>query len=763
MSRRPAPARARPRSPAPWPGRVRGDAGGGERGGRRERGRRIERGGGDSRRRHAVVAELGEHAQRRRARFDVRRRRAATQACPRAAERPRGPRRRRPAPSATSASGVSAPSAGPSGRLSSAASASWRASPPRARASASSSCNSRVCARQRGVRSAGDVRRQRPAARRRQCAVRRAAALRREAPRMPATRPALPAARSRRARANRRGSSARESSGNSPRGSRDQASASRGRLREIGIAGVEELEQRRRHDMLRAAALRADARPSPMMAARRISVGRLGSAASENSGCSEPALGWRPSPRQAAATMLACRPSRALISSGAAGASERRPRPQIAMARNRCPRWAPRIARERGARRADRRVARARPAPRAADRAPPRSWRSTGRCAAPPFPARRRSPRWGRGAHPSRERCLLVADREPHQRRRRVAVAQHADEIDDRSLRGLVGLGDDLEQRTQHAAAERDARIIHVRVAVHRRQKPLEQRRQQPAACRRVLAGRKRVRELRFEIGQSASQVGELQRQTARLGDGFVVVRRAQQLVQRIRRLLLVAAANEQPRERERRRRIRVVRDGRPVGRDRLLVRASARLQFADACQRLRIRSCGSGRRVRQGARHVMARERDVGDLQVGFARPSRRQPRDVIEARDGFVELARPLEQVDQRESRLDGDVAGGVIGRAHVHARQQILQRRDRARRIAHALLGLRQKERDLRVVGVGTRVLAQLADLRVDARASLTHQEAQQPHPGLAPAAPRVVRCPAASGPPGRARCSIRRRPR
>ena len=101
-----------------------------------------------------------------------------------------------------------------------------------------------------------------------------------------------------------------------------------------------------------------------------------------------------------------------------------------------------------------------------------------------------------------------------------------------------------------------------------------------------------------------------------------------------------------------------------------------------------------------------------------------------------GFVELAGPLQQVNQRESRFDDDVAGGVVGRAGARAYQHILQRRDRARRIAHSLLCLRQKKRDLRVVGVGARILAQLTDLGIDAAMPLTREQAEQPHPGLAP---------------------------
>ena len=128
---------------------------------------------------------------------------------------------------------------------------------------------------------------------------------------------------------------------------------------------------------------------------------------------------------------------------------------------------------------------------------------------------------------------------------------------------------------------------------------------------------------------------------------------------ERVRRFPFVAAPDQQPRQRERRRRIRVAGDGGAVGRDRQVVGARARLQVADARQRLRIGARGGRRRVRQRARDVVTRERDVGDLQVGLARARRREARELVEPRHRLVELAGALEQVDEREPGLDGDVA--------------------------------------------------------------------------------------------------------
>ena len=87
----------------------------------------------------------------------------------------------------------------------------------------------------------------------------------------------------------------------------------------------------------------------------------------------------------------------------------------------------------------------------------------------------------------------------------------------------------------------------------------------------------------------------------------------------------------------------------------------------------------------------------------------------------------ANPASTATSRES------AGGSAAR---HPGQQLLEGRDRAGRIARALLRLRQEQRHLEVVGVRARVVAQLADLRVHAAAPLAHEQAQQPHPRLAP---------------------------
>ena len=58
----------------------------------------------------------------------------------------------------------------------------------------------------------------------------------------------------------------------------------------------------------------------------------------------------------------------------------------------------------------------------------------------------------------------------------------------------------------------------------------------------------------------------------------------------------------------------------------------------------------------------------------------------------------------------------------------RQQLFERRYRARRVAGALLRLGEEKPRLGIVGMKARVLAQLPDLRVHAAASLTHQKAR-----------------------------------
>jgi hypothetical protein len=223
-----------------------------------------------------------------------------------------------------------------------------------------------------------------------------------------------------------------------------------------------------------------------------------------------------------------------------------------------------------------------------------------------------RAGRSGHARRPCDQRRFLLADRQPHQSGRGIAVAEHANQIDDRPVRRLVGLGDDLQQRAQDAAAKRRARFVRGRVAVHRRQQSLEQRCQQLTPRWRVLPHRDRVGELHLELGQAPAQVGELQRQPSRFGDRLVVMRRAHQATQRVRRLLFVASPDEQPRQGERRGRVRVVRDRGAVRRDRLVIGAGARLQIADPRERLRIGGGRGSGRVRKRARDVVARERDV-------------------------------------------------------------------------------------------------------------------------------------------------------
>ena len=335
-------------------------------------------------------------------------------------------------------------------------------------------------------------------------AVRRAGALRRVAPRLPAMPPALPAARSRRASAYRRGSSARASSGsNAARIARPGQRHARPPARDPG--SPESRSSTSAGDTTsRMAALRAEAWPSPMMAARLISVGRFAIGGQreqrlQRTGgrlAAKPETGGRDDTGLSAVERLDQLRRRRRVGKTSQAPDRDGPKSVV--------RVGPGIARERGAgpriaesrQRGQRRELQIEPRRGVCDR---------------PGVAQRRHFQLDAGRAPGAGRAVRAAIGGSLSRIASRTSAGAASplpsmpiEIDDRPLRRLVGLGHDLEQRTQHAAAERATRIVHVRVAVHRRQKPLEQRRQQPAACRRVLARRKRVRELRFEIGQSA-------------------------------------------------------------------------------------------------------------------------------------------------------------------------------------------------------------------------------------------------------------------
>ena len=133
---------------------------------------------------------------------------------------------------------------------------------------------------------------------------------------------------------------------------------------------------------------------------------------------------------------------------------------------------------------------------------------------------------------------------------------------------------------------------------------------------------------------------------------------------------------------------------------------------------------------------HVVARQRDVGDLEVRLARTRRREARDVVEPGHRFIELTGALEQVNEREPGFDGDVARDARRFPGPHPGQQVLQGRDRAGGIAGALLRFREEQRHLEIVGMCARIVAQLSDLRVHAAAALAHQQPEQPHARFAP---------------------------
>jgi hypothetical protein len=370
-----------------------------------------------------------------------------------------------------------------------------------------------------------------------------------------------------------------------------------------------------------------------------------------------------------------------------------------------------------------------------------------GRAAARVPQARQRNQRGqlrvGPAGHPERAhrgaqrgRGLLVLDREPHQRGRGVAVAQHADQLDDRAVWRLFGFGDDLQERPQNPAADRQARVVRRRVAIHRRQESLEQRREQLAAGGRVLSACLRFRQLGFELRQAPAQVRELDGQAPGFGNRVVVARGAQQPGEGVRGVPFIAPAHQQPRQRNRRCRVRVTCNRGPVGRDRQVVGARARLQVAHARQRLRIGARGGRLGMRQRPCHVVTRQCDVGDLEVCLARARRREARDVVEPCDRFIELAGALEQVNEREPGFDGDVAGDARRFSGPHPGQELLQGGDCAGGVAGSLLRFREEQRHLEIVGMGARVVAQLANLRVHAAAALAHQQPEQPHAGLAP---------------------------
>ena len=266
------------------------------------------------------------------------------------------------------------------------------------------------------------------------------------------------------------------------------------------------------------------------------------------------------------------------------------------------------------------------------------------------------------------------------------------------------------------------ARFIRGRVAVERRQHSLEHGDQRSAARRRVLPRGRRLRQSLLELWQAALHLAEIDRQPSGLHDGLVVARRTQQAIQHAGRFFFVAGAQQQADQRQRRGGAGAVRDRVAVRGDGQRVRAGARLDVADALQRLGVGARGRRGSVLQRPRRIGARERDVGDLQVGVARAPGSQPCDVGQPCHRFVELAGSLEQLHERERRLDGDITGGGVLRAVAKPHQQLPKRRNRRGRVAVSLLRLGEEQRGLEVVGLGARVFAQLPNLRVQAAAPL-----------------------------------------
>ena len=173
-----------------------------------------------------------------------------------------------------------------------------------------------------------------------------------------------------------------------------------------------------------------------------------------------------------------------------------------------------------------------------------------------------------------------------------------------------------------------------------------------------------------------------------------------------------VAASLEQPGQRQRRRRWGIAGAlGCPVRLGRAGVVARLFANVADPHQRRGVGAGSRGGGVGQRAAAVVAGERDLGSLQLGFARARGGGPRQLVQPRFGFRQAPLPLQQPHQREPRLDGDVVQ-PCRRPPVGERTQ---RRGSAVEIADSLLGLGQKQRRFEVVRVSVHRLPELANSR------------------------------------------------
>ena len=118
-----------------------------------------------------------------------------------------------------------------------------------------------------------------------------------------------------------------------------------------------------------------------------------------------------------------------------------------------------------------------------------------------------RSRRARTDAQSSRPGVLSRGSRCRDQRRRRVAVAEHADQIDDRAVRRLFAsvMISSSGRRTPRPIARRASSAAGSRYIGGSRR--LSSADEQLAACRRVLPGCQRFRQLGFELRQAAAQI----------------------------------------------------------------------------------------------------------------------------------------------------------------------------------------------------------------------------------------------------------------
>ena len=131
----------------------------------------------------------------------------------------------------------------------------------------------------------------------------------------------------------------------------------------------------------------------------------------------------------------------------------------------------------------------------------------------------------------------------------------------------------------------------------------------------------------------------------------------------------------------------------------------------------------------------VVTGERNLGPLQLGFARARGDGPGQLVQPRFGFRQAPLPLQQSHQREPRLDGDVvlAAGCVG--------ERAQCRGSAVEVSDSLLRLGQKQRRFDVVRVRVQRLPEVANALVKLQAPLMSDQRQNARTRLVPRGDRV----------------------